>query len=42
MPWTGGNSATRYAHAPTDVIELRNWLTSTVRYVAYEVAKFVS
>src|SRR5689334_15295921 len=39
-PWKGGSPASGHAHAPKDVIELRNWLTSTIRYVAYEVAKF--
>lgn len=42
VPWSGSSPPTGHAHAPTNVIELRNWLTSTVRYIAYEVAKFVS
>ena len=39
-PWNGGSPATGHAHAPKDVVQLRNWLTSTVRYIAYEVGKF--
>jgi hypothetical protein len=41
VPWIGGSPTPGHAHAPIDVIELRNWVTSTVRYIAYEVAKFV-
>jgi hypothetical protein len=40
-PWPGGNPSASHAHAPAELIELRNWLTSTIRYIAYEIGKFV-